>query len=208
MIITIDGNIGAGKSTVLEYLKAQGNNTSYKIDLEPVNDWTPFLIDMYKNNKDAFEFQIKVWTDRCFKPDYTSQKDRVHCVERSPHFQWNVFALANYKNGKLNERQMDVLEDLYERPCYTPDLSIYLVSDPSRCMRRIEGRNRECENDISEEYIRHLHDLHEYAYTSIRNKHKVCVFIEHKTQEEIGEEVLYIVRNYVRQRRSIDDERM
>ncbi len=200
--ITIDGNIGAGKSTILSFLRDVGK---YAIHVEPVEEWVPFLVDMYENNKDAFEFQVKVWTDRCFMPQYSPKL--ITCIERSPHFQWNVFSKANYENGKLNERHMSLLETLYHRPSYTPDLYIYLQSDPNNCMKRIQKRERKCEQGIPTEYVSRIHELHEQAFATLpKTAEKVCIHIEHKTIEEIGWEVLLTIRQYLNRRKSIDDE--
>lgn len=47
-MITIDGNIGCGKTSVLNYLH-KINKTS--IDLEPVDNWLPYLKNMYIEKK-------------------------------------------------------------------------------------------------------------------------------------------------------------
>jgi deoxyadenosine/deoxycytidine kinase len=119
-VISIDGNIGAGKSTVLSYLKKVHD---YAIDVEPVDNWIPFLHDMYKNNKDAFEFQIKVWLDRIYNVDYPT--DKITLTERSGFFQWHVFSKANFEIGKLNERQYMILKNLYDKRPFNSD--IYFV---------------------------------------------------------------------------------
>ena len=193
MIITIDGNIGSGKSTLLESL----NNKLYDIDVEPVAEWEPFLTDMYENNRDAFEFQIKVWTDRCLSTNYS--KNRITCVERSPHYQWYVFSVANFNNGKLNERQMNILASLYKRPSFKPDLMIYLRSDPEKCINRIHKRNRDCEQGLSFDYIHHLHELHELAYATLIHPNRVCVNVEGKTVTEVHDEINSIIIKYSRQ---------
>ena len=48
LIYTIDGNIGSGKSTILNYLHKYKN---LQIDLEPLEKWKSFLdnIYLYKN---------------------------------------------------------------------------------------------------------------------------------------------------------------
>lgn len=192
MIVTIDGNIGCGKSTVLNTLK-----TNYEVHVEPVSDWEPFLTNMYEYNTDAFEFQVKVWSDRCFTPYYP--KDKITCVERSPHYQWHVFSVANYMNGKLNDRQMKVLSDLYKKPCYRPDLSIYLRSDPTKCMERIHYRHRTCENKLSYDYIYHLHELHEVTFASLIHSNKIVIDVEYKTPTDIYQEIRGIVTKYQRE---------
>jgi len=188
MIITIDGNIGAGKSTLLTHLQ---KTYKYDIHLEPIDEWIPFLKDMYENSKDAFEFQVKVWNDRCFTPYYSPHT--MTCVERSPYFQWNVFSVANFNNGKLNERQMLLLKDLYTRPCYKPDIYIYLQSEPMKCMERIVQRDRNCEQGIEYEYVKNIHDLHENAFQQLPTMKKFIINIENKTIHEIGKEVNYII---------------
>jgi len=190
VLITIDGNIGAGKSTILKFLKDVANINT---DPEPVDEWEPFLIDMYKNNKDGFEFQVKVWNDRCFNQKYNS--NGITCIERSPLFQWNVFTKANYYNGKLSDIQYNLLNDLYNFPSYKPDLYIYLRTDPLKCIERIGIRDRNCESDIDTTYITQIHDLHEKTYNEI-NEYKHCVDIEGKNIEHICNEVLQIIKNF------------
>lgn len=199
MIITIDGNIGCGKSTLLEMLKPL-----YSVDLEPVAQWEPFLKDMYQYGKDAFEFQVKVWSDRCFRPYYP--KNKITCVERSPHYQWHVFSVVNHMNQKLNDRQMEVLSGLYQQPCYRPDLTIYLRSDPIKCLHRIQHRHRASESQISLDYICELHELHEIAYAGLLHPHKVAIDIEHKSVQAIFNEVTQVISKYVREHESSNKE--
>ena len=161
---------------------------------------------MYKNNKDAFEFQVKVWLDRSYTPDYPN--NQITCVERSPHFQWNVFSKANYENHKLNDRQIELIGELYKKPCYIPDICIYLKSDPEKCMERIHRRRRDCENDIPLSYVQNIHRLHEEAYNSLYHPFKVQIDIENKTVEQIGQEVIFKINHLIRQRNSLELERM
>jgi len=192
VLVSIDGNIGAGKSTVIHYLK---NRHHYDIDLEPVDDWLPFLQDMYKNNKDAFEFQVKVWLDRIYNAHYSSQVTTI--AERSGFFQWNVFSKVNFDNGKLNGRQYTILKNLYDKQPFHPDIYIYLQTHPSHCYKRIHKRSRNCESDIKLEYITALHQLHENAYELLQEEdipHVYMVQVEGKTAEEIGEEIHQLIQ--------------
>ena len=54
-IITIDGNIGAGKSSILHYL-----HKKYKIpiDLEPIENWKIYLDNFYNNKNDIFNLSL------------------------------------------------------------------------------------------------------------------------------------------------------
>jgi len=187
VVISIDGNIGAGKSTVLNYLK---NTYKYEVDLEPIDDWIPFLQDMYKNNKDAFEFQIKVWMDRVFNTEYPTNE--ITLTERSAFFQWHVFSKANFENGKLNERQYMILKNLYDKCEVIPDMYFYIRTDPEKSYHRIHKRSRNCESEIPLGYIETLHHLHENAFEMLQEYNTPNVHMiemEGKTVQQMGEEI-------------------
>ena len=89
-IITIDGNIGSGKSTILNFL-----HKKYKlaIDLEPVEKWKVFLENIYNNKSNFFNFQLRVWLDRSWIQE---KEDKILILmERSPFFIKNTL-LFNY----------------------------------------------------------------------------------------------------------------
>ena len=50
-IFTIDGNIGSGKTTILNHLHKYKN---IQIDLEPIEKWKSFLDNIYLNKKGYF----------------------------------------------------------------------------------------------------------------------------------------------------------
>lgn len=188
IIYTTDGNIGAGKSTILEYL-----HTHYKlpIDLEPVKKWQPYLDDIYMTKKGIFEFQVRVWLDRCWIQPKSNTLPML--MERSPYFQRNVFIPANMENGKLNDREFITLHEMYEKSnnIWIPNGYIYLRSDPIKCSERIKIRNRQSEDHISLEYLIRLHELHEKAYEFAKANGFpiICINVDNKTVPEIAEEV-------------------
>jgi len=186
-VFTIDGNIGAGKSTILEYLHTQ---YGIPIDLEPVDKWQPFLEEIYYNGQGIFQFQIQVWLDRC----YIQPKSKNNLImERSPYFQRNVFIPANYDNGKLSLREFNTLQEMYERSgkLWSPSGYIYLRSNPVKCTERIKVRSRTSEEAISEEYIQKLHTLHEnaYFYAASQGIPIICIDVEGKQVAQIAREV-------------------
>lgn len=192
MIFTIDANIGAGKSSVLEYLH---HNHSVAIDLEPVEKWTPYLEDMYRNDKGAFEFQVRVWLDRCWVQQRCNMCPIL--MERSPYFQANVFVPSNLDEGRLTIREYHKLQELYQKTLHmwAPHGYIYLRSDPIQCYQRILKRGRESEMGIKLEYLQKLHDYHERAYRLAVSQRipVICVHVENKTIKQIAEEVLQSV---------------
>lgn len=186
-IFTIDGNIGCGKSTVIDFL-----HMHYKIpvDPEPVAKWQPYLHDIYKNGKGAFEFQVRVWLDRCWIQQRPNMSSIV--MERSPFFQSNVFIPANVATGKLNVREYHMLQEMYVQSSRTwaPHGYIYLRSDPSKCAERINLRDRPSEDGITLSYLYRLHALHEQAYfrAVTMGIPVICIDVEGKTIPQIASE--------------------
>lgn len=190
MIFTIDGNIGSGKSTLLDYLH---NTFNLSTDPEPVTKWQPFLEDIYKNKKGTFEFQVRVWLDRCWVQQRPEMAPII--MERSPYFQRNVFVPVNYENGQLTSREFQIVHELYAKSSslWCPFGYIYLRSNPTNCSTRIKKRARPSEEEILEEYLKKLHDLHEssYIWAATHGVPIVCIDVEGKTTPEIAKEVYH-----------------
>ncbi len=191
-IFCLDGNIGSGKSTVLQYLHT---HYCFPIDPEPVQRWLPFLEDMYRNNRGAFNFQVRVWLDRC----WLQEKPATHIVmERSPYFQANVFVPINAENGRLTESEHQMLREMYDRSfrMWSPRGMIYLRSCPDKCLARIKTRGRPEEAGITAEYLQRIHAFHETAYMHgiALGLPIVCIEAEGKTPPEIAGEVAEALR--------------
>jgi len=191
-IITIDGNIGCGKSTILNYL-----HKKYKlaIDLEPVEKWKVFLENIYNNKTNFFNFQLRVWLDRSWIQE---KEDKILILmERSPFFIKNTFISSSYKNKYINESEYNILMELYNKTdnIWNCNRYIYLQSEPEKCMKRIKMRGRECEKNITLDYITELSKLHDdnYKLGIENNKDILIINIENKDIEEIAE----IILNYI-----------
>ena len=91
-IITIDGNIGCYKTSILNYFH---KNYKLAIDLEPVDNWTDYLENLYNTPNSSYDFQIKVWIDRCWIQEKTTTSI---LMERSPNFIKNVFVRKAYED--------------------------------------------------------------------------------------------------------------
>lgn len=164
MIITIDGCIGSGKSSVLSYLESGAALNTLP---EPVGKWQPYLDELYnKVPGSAFRLQTRVWVDRCLTPPPRG----VVYMERSPFFQWHCFVNGNLaREGEpvshlISPLEREVLADMYAQTKrhWQPDVYIYLRCDPQICHRRIQERSGGTEN-ISLSYLEMLHDQHERA---------------------------------------------
>lgn len=192
-IITIDGNIGAGKTSVLNYLH---RNYKIPVDLEPVENWSSYLSDLYENNENIFKFQIRVWLDRCWIQE---KSNTVILVERSPRFIQNVFIDIAEEQKILSSKEKHLLMDLHKKTdkLWENNIYIYLKSNPENCCKRIKKRNRVCEKNITDDYINDLHKKHEELYNKMKNDNHdiISIDIDNKTISEIANEILNIINN-------------
>ena len=189
-IITIDGNIGCGKSTILNYIH---KNNKIAIDLEPVEKWELHLKKLYATSKvNSYNFQIKVWLDRCWVQE---KSDNILIyMERSPNFIKNVFVENAKIEKSITDEEYNTLHSLYKKTddLWEPKSYIYLRSDPNKCYERCIKRGRESEKNITLEYITQIHKLHEENYLKAKDNIPIIVIdIENKSITDIVDEILH-----------------
>jgi len=179
-IVSIEGNIGSGKSTLMENLKKTYKNNSQVIFLkEPVDEWenikdsngVTILEKFYADQeKYSFAFQmmayvsrLKVLRDALNLIDTTSDKKYIIITERSLNTDRYVFAKMLYESGKME----DVFYQIYlnwfdtfsqEFPVHK---IVYVKVEPNICHNRISKRAREGEDCIPVEYLDACHKYHE-----------------------------------------------
>ena len=191
-IYTIDGNIGCGKTSVLNYLHKYKN---IQVDLEPIDKWKPFLDNIYLSKTGYFNFQIKVWLDRA----WIQEKDNksIILMERSPFFIRNTFNKNDYNNNNINEDEYNVLNEMYNKTdnIWKSNLYIYLRSLPIKCLERINYRGRNNEMNITLDYLTNIHDLHEETYIKAleNNLNIIIIDINNKTIYEIADEIFNLI---------------
>lgn len=187
-VITIDGNIGSGKSTILENLQKTYNQV---VSFEPIQEWEPYLENMYKNNSGHFDFQLKVYLDRAF---IQAKSNSILYMERSPKFTYETFVKV-YKDN-LTQQDNSILEYLYEnvdhkynKNVVEPVIYIYLQSSPTICYNRIKQRDIESEKTIDFNLIQLLHSKHEECYNNISTKEGLPTFkinVDDKPPDDIA----------------------
>lgn len=170
-IITIDGNIGCGKTSILNHLH---KFMKYPIDLEPVENWQKYLDEIYKENKNMFNFQVKIWLDRCWIQNTNIINDNTInkiFVERNPYFIKNCFIELSKKNNLITETEYNTLLELHSKTdnIWKNYKKIYIRSRPEKCYNRILKRNRQSENNITLEYLKSIHEYHEKAVSKLKD---------------------------------------
>lgn len=190
MKIAIKGNIGIGKSTVIQRLS---HATRVPIFLEPVDEWKDWLSLFYKDPvRWGFSFNVNVllsfqqWKQNAFKAIY----------ERSPMCCRYVFTQLQHDHHNLSDMEMELFDKIYQEMAWEPDVVIYLRASPQTCWDRMQARGRACESDVSLEYLTKVHDLYEAMIQTCQGKgQKVYVVDAEQTPDVVFEEVCSIIRN-------------
>ena len=198
-IITIDGNIGCCKTSILNYFH---KHFKVAVDLEPVENWTLYLNKLYENeNNSSYNFQVRVWTDRCWIQE--KSENVLIFMERSPYFIKNVFIEKALEDATITYEEYVILHSLHAKTdkLWQPHAYIYLQSDPMLCMQRIQKRARECEKNINQEYVNRIHELHEEKLAELQkfNVNTIVIDMESKSISEICSEIINnpVFRNIV-----------
>jgi deoxyadenosine/deoxycytidine kinase len=204
MLISIEGNIGSGKSTLVEYLKSINK---YVFVDEPVNEWLSIkdkdgsnaLECFYKNQKEnAFCFQILAYITRLKKlmdkiKEYPS--DVVIITERSIETDRNVFAKMLYEDGFISSIEWETYNYWFStfKDVSKVDLIIYIKTSPEKCLERINKRNRAEETSIKIDYLVKCNKYHD---DWLNYNHNNLIIIDgHNTIDVIRSKVVDILDN-------------
>lgn len=182
-IVSIEGNIGSGKSTIMNHLKIQNNRNFVFVD-EPVNEWLSIknkdnknaLELFYENKKEnSFWFQILAYITRLknlLNVLETNQNKIIIC-ERSIYTDHYVFAEMLHECGFLNEMEWITYKYWFDtfKDKTKIDLIIYVNTLPNECLSRINKRNRtEEENKIPLKYLVDVYNKHEKWLNNFNTK--------------------------------------
>lgn len=150
MRISVDGNIGSGKSDVLDALAAAF--PTVPVFPEPVESWGELLDLFYASPAEwSLPFSLRVMLS------FGEPARHPTCiVERSPLTSRHVFGQVLYNQGLLNQHEWDLLKEFNDVVAWKPDVVFYLECPPTVCMERIAGRGRACESGIDLEYLRRV----------------------------------------------------
>jgi deoxyadenosine/deoxycytidine kinase len=183
MIISVEGNIGSGKSTLVNLLKEQLKDDNRFIFIqEPVDLWLKntdkngesILTKFYNDQeKYAFAFQIMAYTNKLHLIHHAMHQNpgKIFIVERCVYTDRNVFAKMLYNDGKIEEIFYNIYNSVFDEflndTCI--DKFIYVDTTSSICHNRIKKRQREGENLIASEYLEKIDKYHHEWLDNIDN---------------------------------------
>ena len=159
--IAVAGNIGTGKSTLVEFLSRQ-------YDVRPIfepNEENPYLVDFYADmEKWAFHSQLFFLSVKFRLHQQLSLVEDAVIQDRTIYEDAEIFAENLYRQSKISERDYQTYRVLYEsivRELRPPSLMIYLRCSLSTLKKRIRARGRPEEQAIPPAYLKSLQNLYE-----------------------------------------------
>lgn len=164
VIVSIDGAIAVGKSTLCDALSAAG----YFVFREGADDperWGKSLERFYDNPKqNAFSLQIAILCDMqlMYKVFEYLNVDVVF-VERSPLSARDIFLENSCRMGYINPVDKETYHLLHAHMGWEPDHIISLETIPEVAYERMCARGRTAENDVDIDYIRAIDAQYQHA---------------------------------------------
>ena len=186
-LVTVQGNIGAGKSTFLKHVEAAARN---RLDVcvlaEPVEEWeriqdgkgNDMLTLFYGDQKRyAFAFQMMAYISRLAILKRAINKGyNLIISERSLTCDREVFARMLANDGMLSQVEYKIYLQWFDE--FTRDLPkehvFYIRTDPSTAAQRVAKRARPGES-ITQEYLTRCHEYHEDWIFRERRAHSTKV---------------------------------
>ena len=183
IIISIEGNIGSGKSTIVKYLRSYYESKEFSpyvfLD-EPVDEWNSIvdnngvnMIQKFYGNpeKYAFAFQMMAYISRLqnLRSAIALYPNKIIITERSLFTDKFVFAKMLYDEGKIDTMEYQIYEKWFD--AFIDDIHVtkvvYVNTQPEVCESRIKVRDRNGEENITREYLDKCHTYHEAMIDSL-----------------------------------------
>lgn len=185
-VISIEGAIAAGKSTLLSYLRdslepvLRQKNDRYRVHIleEPLDRWVNIsghnlLAHFYKDkSRWSVFFQMYAFISRVEGVEniiktLDDDHDHVILMERSWPNDRHVFAHLLYEEGSISEMEWKgycELHDFLISKTLQIDRLFYLLVSPDACVQRKCERDREEERMASSDYIKKVSERYLEVY--------------------------------------------
>jgi deoxyguanosine kinase len=171
--ITIEGNIGAGKTTLARLLSKQ---MDARLILEEFAE-NPFLPKFYENpGQYAFPLELFFMAERYKQlKDLLHTRDMFQSVTISDYLFTKCLLFARVNLPEEEFRLYQKLFDIIHAQMIQPDLLIYLHAPVNKLQQNIRKRGRHYEQNISDDYLFNI----QQTYTHYIKQHNVkTLFID------------------------------
>jgi deoxyguanosine kinase len=181
--ITIEGNIGAGKTTLAHLLSKHYNA---RLILEEFAD-NPFLPKFYENPQQfAFPVELFFMAERYKQlKELIQQKDLFQSLTISDYLFTKCLLFAKVTLPEDEFRLYQRLFDIIHQQLVQPDIVIYLHAPVNKLQANIKKRNRSYEQNIPDDYLFNIQE----TYTHYIKQHNVkTLFVDAANADFLGNE--------------------
>jgi deoxyadenosine/deoxycytidine kinase len=186
-ILSIEGNIGSGKTTGKEKLKQyiikKGVLESIIFVDEPTDEWqtiqdengVPILVNLYSDLKRfAFRFQMMAYISRLKKLRDAARNPNIKVIitERCLLTDAHVFARMLYDSKHIEEDEYQIYTRWFDEFAkdVEPSCIVYFRALTDVCMSRIKMRNRPGEQEMQYDYLDKCNKYHdEWLIKNLKN---------------------------------------
>ena len=153
--IAIEGNIGAGKTTLAKMI---GDDFNAKLVLERFAD-NPFLPKFYDDNdRYAFPLEMSFLADRYSQlSDDLAQFDLFKNFIVSDYYIFKSLIFAQVTLAKEEYVLYRRMFDIMYKEISKPNLYVYLYQNTERLLDNIKKRGRDYEQNIAPDYLEKIH---------------------------------------------------
>jgi deoxyguanosine kinase len=153
--VVIEGNIGAGKTTLATMLAKDYNA---RLVLENFKE-NPFLPKFYKDpEKHAFPLELFFMAERYHQLKKQKEQDLFQPISIADYFFVKSKLFAQNNLQKDEQQLFNSLFNIMFSSLPKPDLLVYLYADVSRLQLNIKKRGRSFEQKITNEYLQNIQD--------------------------------------------------
>lgn len=195
VIWSVEGNIGSGKSTLIQLLKERNTDRNVIFIPEPVNEWEKItddenitVLERFYEDKDkwSFSFQMMAYISRLaqLKKFIKQYPNSILVTERCTYTDRYVFAQMLRDDRKINTIDMQIYLMWFDE--FMKDIPIkgfiYVKTSPEKCFERVKKRGRKGEI-IPTQYLEKCHTYHENWLTNEKN---ILILDGNKDHDEKG----------------------
>ena len=191
MIISIEGNIGSGKTKQLQILKDKG----YTVIEENVETWKEegWLDRYYKNPyRTAVGFQMRVLYDHLDRINKITEP--ITIIERSAYTCIEVFGKILLEDKMMTAQDINLMRMYFEANKFLPNVFIYIQTLPKVAYERVRKRDRKGEELIDLLYLEKLHLHHEISYIG-KKPLKIFIVDGNQSIDEVQNDIVKIIQN-------------
>ena len=181
--VTIEGNIGAGKTTLAHLLS---KHFHARLVLEEFAD-NPFLPKFYENPQQyAFPLELFFMAERYKQlKDLLQTKDMFQNITVSDYLFTKCLLFAKVNLPDEEFRLYQKLFEIINPQIVQPDILIYLHSPIKKLQENIKKRNRSYEQSIPNDYLFTLQE----TYTAYIKQHNIkTLFVDTSNADFLGNE--------------------